>query len=129
HGRDGSRCPSALLPMMASRLPTDAAALIASRTSPGFAVLSNPLTVGYDRVRSTASSPRTAMTDGPPSAGIHARPIRKEPAGARGRHSRADSAGFGVIVSGLLRSFRRAPEILDGLSGVLGAEDGRAGDE
>src|SRR5512132_1773211 len=129
HGRDRSRCPSVLLPMMASRLPRDGAPLIVARMSPGFAVLSSRLTVGYDRVRSTASSPRTAMTEGPPSAGIHARPISKDLAGSRGRHSRADSAGLGVIVSGLLRSFRRAPQIFDGLGGVLGAEDGGAGDE
>ena len=46
HGRDGSRCPSTLLPIMASRLPTDGAALIAARMSPAFAVLRSWLTVG-----------------------------------------------------------------------------------
>src|SRR6266545_179954 len=97
HGRDGSRCPSALLPMMDSSRPMGGAARIAARRSAGLAVLSSWLTVGYDAVRSTASSPRTAMPAGPSSAEIHTRPISRDPAGSRGRHSRADSAGLGVI--------------------------------
>src|SRR2546426_765885 len=70
HGRDRSRWPSTLLETMSSRRPTTGALLIAVRSSSGVATFRRWLTVGYERVRSTASSPRTAMTDGPSSAGI-----------------------------------------------------------
>jgi hypothetical protein len=55
------------------------------------------LTVGYDGVRSTASSPRTAMTDGPSSAGTHARPISSADV-SLGTHLLADSPVVDVIV-------------------------------
>jgi hypothetical protein len=90
HGLAGSRCPSALLATRSSRGPRGGAVWITLRTSAGVATFRRWLTVGYNRVRSTASWPRTAMTEGPPSAGTHARPISKA-SPSLGTHSRADS--------------------------------------
>ena len=97
HGRDRSRWPSTLLETMSSRRPTTGAPVIAVRSSSGRAMFRSWLTVGYARVRSTASSPRTAITDGPSSAGIHARPINRA-AASLGTQAAADSFGVDVIV-------------------------------
>jgi hypothetical protein len=98
HGFDGSRYPSELLATTSSIGPRGGAVWIDARRSAGLATFRRWLTVGYDRVRSTAWLPRTAMTDGPSSAGTHARPISKASALSLGTHSRADRLSRDVMV-------------------------------
>ena len=106
HGREGSRRPSTLLARISSSGPRAGALRIAARTSAGLDAFRSWLTVGYAGVRFTASSPRTPMTDGPSSAGTHARPTSRASRASRGRHSRADSVSLDAMVvssSGMAR--------------------------
>ncbi len=90
HGRAASREPSTLLATSASIPARTGAVWITARMSTGLAVFRRWLTVGHVAVRSTASSPLTPMTHGPPAAGAHARPISSASRSA-GKHSRAES--------------------------------------
>ena len=72
------------------------ATLMAARSSSSLAMFRSWLTVAYEGVRSTASSPRTAMTDGPSSAGTHARPISK--AGITNLVAATPTEGFNLVL-------------------------------